>query len=142
MLLEALIAILVFSLGILTVIGIQAASIKLAADAQLRTKAALLANQLVGQMWTSGADANALATRFNSPSGADYATWRDQVADVENLGLPGVSEDAGTLPMVAVVTTPGRDEGQVRIEIFWRTPSMEDTDDPHHYTVISQISRN
>jgi type IV pilus assembly protein PilV len=151
MLLEALIAILVFSLGILTVIGIQAASIKLAADAELRTKAALLANQLVGEMWTSGDRIDELATKFSSPSGAQYLVWLNcHVAPNDScpvtlsnpFGLPGVNEDAGTLPTVSVETTPGSEEGRVEIVLSWRTPSMNEEDDPHRYTVISQISRN
>jgi type IV pilus assembly protein PilV len=152
MLLEALIAILVFSLGILTVIGIQAASIKLAADAKLRTQAALLANQLVGEMWTSGDKIDELATKFSSPSGAQYLVWLNcHVAPNDSCtgtppnssGLPGVSGDDGTLPTVSVETTPGSEAGRVEIVLSWRTPSMDkEVDEPHRYTVISQISRN
>ena len=54
MLLEALIAILVFSLGILSLVALQATSIKLVGDAKYRTDATLLANRLIGQMWVSG----------------------------------------------------------------------------------------
>lgn len=49
-LLEALIAILIFSLGVLGVAGLQATSIKDSADAKYRAEAAFLANQLVSQM--------------------------------------------------------------------------------------------
>jgi type IV pilus assembly protein PilV len=139
MLLEALIAILVFSLGILTVIGIQAASIKMAADAQLRTRAALLANRLVGEMWTSGGTVTGLETKFKT-GGAAYNTWLSDVRDPVK-GLPGVSEEEGTLPTVSIVTASGTDSGQVRITLFWRTPSME-AGEAHQHTVISQISRN
>jgi type IV pilus assembly protein PilV len=54
MLLEALIAILIFSLGILSLVALQATSIQLTSDAKYRTDATLLANRLIGQMWVSG----------------------------------------------------------------------------------------
>ncbi|GAO37779.1 hypothetical protein SCT_3217 [Sulfuricella sp. T08] len=50
-LLEALIGILIFSMGILAIVGLQAASIKVTADAKDRTDASFFANQIIGQMW-------------------------------------------------------------------------------------------
>ena len=49
-LLEAIVAILIFSLGVLGVAGLQAHSIKDSSDAKYRADAAFLANQLVSQM--------------------------------------------------------------------------------------------
>jgi type IV pilus assembly protein PilV len=146
-LLEALIAILVFSLGMLTVIGIQAASIKMAADAQLRTRAALLADRLVGRMWTSGLDIGELKTAFESPNGNDYKTWLAEVGDYEKFGLPGVaggSEEDGvmsTLPEVEVMNAAGASNGQVVVTLYWRTPSMPNGE-RHRHIITSQISRN
>jgi type IV pilus assembly protein PilV len=146
-LLEALIAILVFSLGILTVISIQGTSVKLAADAQLRTKAALLAGRLVGQMWTSGDKIVDLEPKFKT-GGSAYTAW---LADVKTA-LPGVDSD--TEPTVTVDISAGQSNGVVVITLFWRTPSMKpacippatpadsDCDNPHQHVVTSQISRN
>jgi Tfp pilus assembly protein PilV len=61
MLLEALIAILIFSLGILSLVALQATAIQLTGDAKYRTDATLLANRLIGQMWVSN-DLTAFAT--------------------------------------------------------------------------------
>lgn len=52
MLLEALISILIFSIGILAIIGLQAASIKMSSDAKYRSDASLLAGQYVSSMWS------------------------------------------------------------------------------------------
>lgn len=52
MLLEALISILIFSIGILAIIGLQAASIKMSSDAKYRSDASLLAGQYVNAMWS------------------------------------------------------------------------------------------
>jgi Tfp pilus assembly protein PilV len=99
MLLEALLAILIFSLGILTVIGIQATSIKMSADAGLRTKAALLANRLVGQMWASDSSIDDMKTAFESPDGDSYKAWLEDFCgrddDPRQQDLPGVPCDSG-----------------------------------------------
>jgi type IV pilus assembly protein PilV len=66
MLLEALIGILIFSLGILSLVALQATSIQLTSDAKYRTDASLLANRLIGQMWASGLAPDALETAFEN----------------------------------------------------------------------------
>jgi type IV pilus assembly protein PilV len=55
--LEALIAILIFSMGILALVGMQATAINNVADAKYRSTAGFLADQLVGTVW---------ATRLNT----------------------------------------------------------------------------
>lgn len=52
MLLEALISIAIFSIGVLGLIGLQSAAIKNSTDAKQRAAAAFYANQIVGQMWS------------------------------------------------------------------------------------------
>lgn len=60
-LLEALIGILIFSMGILALVGLQAASTKFATDAKYRSDAAYLANQTLGNMWVDTANISAYA---------------------------------------------------------------------------------
>lgn len=55
-LLESLIAILIFSMGILAVVGLQATAIKATSDAKYRVDASFLANQVVGRMWSNTAN--------------------------------------------------------------------------------------
>jgi type IV pilus assembly protein PilV len=50
-LLESLIAILIFSLGVLGIVGLQAAMIKNTTDAKFRSEASYIAQQTIGQMW-------------------------------------------------------------------------------------------
>jgi type IV pilus assembly protein PilV len=143
MLIEALIAILIFSLGILTVIALQATSIRLTGDARIRTTATLLANRLIGQMWVSGESITNIKANYESGGGA-YNAW---LADVNSRdGLPGVvAASAGvisTLPVVAVTDTAGAAAGQVVITLFWRTPSMPLDQPGHRHVVTTQISRN
>ncbi len=50
-LLEALIAILIFSLGVLGLVGLQATMIKSTSEAKFRSEASFIAQQKIGQMW-------------------------------------------------------------------------------------------
>ena len=49
-LLEVLVALLIFSLGLLGMIGFQGAAMKIGTDSRFRTEAAMLADELIGQM--------------------------------------------------------------------------------------------
>lgn len=62
--LEAMIAILIFSIGILALVGMQATAINNVADAGHRTTASFLANQMVGTVWATRQNA-VVATASN-----------------------------------------------------------------------------
>ena len=62
MLLEGLIAIVIFSLGVLAIVGMQASMVRASSDAKYRVDASFLANQKIGQMWGNRA---ALASYHN-----------------------------------------------------------------------------
>lgn len=132
MLLEVLIAVLIFAVGILGIVGLQATAITQVTDAKYRTDAALLANQLLGQMWAANVEPTTLQTRFQTGSTQDYKTWVDTV----KATLPGVSSTTGdaTNPTVAVSNT-----GVVTITVKWRAPNDSTTADPHSYVTLAQI---
>lgn len=137
MLLEALIGILIFSMGILAIVGLQATSIKLSTDAKYRSEASLLANQLIGQMWVSDRTAATLQTNFSSASGAisNGAMYTSWLASSVQPTLPGVSAASGTLPTVTV-STAAATLGQVTVNIYWQAPSETSR---HSYIAIAQI---
>lgn len=54
--LEVMIAILIFSMGVLAIVGLQAAMIKNTADSEFRTDANYIAQQRIGQMWSDPAN--------------------------------------------------------------------------------------
>jgi type IV pilus assembly protein PilV len=143
MLLEALIAILVFSLGILSVVALQATTVQLTSDAKYRTDATLLANRLLGQMWTSSGNLTAMKTAFQT-GGTAYNAWLAEVSGRD--GLPGVVAAStgvvSTLPTVTVDDTAGATAGQVVITLRWRTPEMPLNAAGHQHVVVSQVSRN
>lgn len=146
MLLEALIAILVFSLGILGIIGLQASAVNVARDAKYRADAALLANELVGQMWSSNRTGTALQTAFQGDSsgndglpasvltdGASYTAWAARV----DATLPGVG--ATNPPLVTVapgVMGPPQTASVVNIVVRWQAPNEAA---PHSYSVVVNI---
>lgn len=138
MILEALIAILLFSMGILAIVGLQAASIRLSTDAKYRSDASLLANQLIGQMWVSDRTAATLQEKFGSASPAasavSYATWLANV----NATLPGVSGVTATQPTVTV-STAAATLGEVTITLRWKMPGEAASAVAHQYVVTAQI---
>ena len=55
-LLEAVVALVVFSIGIVGLLGLQAASIKNSIDAKYRSDASYMADQIIAQMWIDRAN--------------------------------------------------------------------------------------
>lgn len=53
MLLEGLLAILIFSFGILAIVGLQSSALRYTTDAKYRLDASFLANQSIALMWTN-----------------------------------------------------------------------------------------
>jgi type IV pilus assembly protein PilV len=141
MLLEALIAILIFSIGVLGIIGVQALAMQQSGDARYRAAAARLADELLGKMWVDNKSiANLQAQYCNSscanttyPGYTDWATTK--VTDAHN-GLPGVNLTGATKPLVNVDAN-----GVVTITLYWRSPSDDPAADPHQYNMQAQIGQ-
>ena len=111
MLLEGLIAVLVFSMGILALVGLQAASVRNASDAEYRTEAASLANEVIGQMWLDQANLGAYAA-----------------TDVSMPTLPN-----GTRTVAVVAGNPAT----VTVTVNWQLPG---TATQHNFVAVSQIN--
>lgn len=132
MLLEALIAIFIFSLGILAIVGMQAMAAKQITDARYRSDASLLANQLFGAMWSTDRTVATLQADFTGGSsgvtdGAKYTKWKNRVE--ASLPVP-----PGNPPTVDIAP-----DGSATVTIRWRAPSEGAVVDPHKYTVVAQI---
>lgn len=125
-LLESLIAILVFSLGVLGIVAMQAMAFKQVTDARYRSEATLLVDQLLGTMRVSDRSAAALQTKF-STGGAGYIEWLTNVSAT----LPGV----GTYPPSVAVDA----QGVVTITVRWRAPNENASVREHRYDAVAQI---
>jgi type IV pilus assembly protein PilV len=141
MLLEALISILIFSIGILAIVGLQAASIKNAGDAKYRSDASQLASSLIAQMWTTDHSQATLQTNFSS-TGNGYKQWLNSV----NATLPGVSGVAGNQPQVVITavsapsTLDSTMSSKVDITLYWATPAEAAQGIQHNYQTTTQIA--
>lgn len=135
MLLEALIAILIFSIGVLGIVKLQAASIQQASAAEYRVVASMMANDVISQMWAS--DKTPATLKSNFETGTPYTAWRSKVIA---SGLPGVSAtlNAPTVSITSVAAggTGGTASNQATVTVFWKAP--QDTT-AHSFTAIAQI---
>lgn len=114
-LLEALIAILIISFGILGIVGLQARSLKAVGDAQYRGEAAYYAETLAGRMWAH--DPTDVKAYFGT-GGTGFTAWSDQVtADV--TGLPGAAAMVPTVVFTDLSTTMGV---MATITVYWQAP--------------------
>lgn len=128
MLLEALIGILIFSIGILGLVGLQSTSIKNTTEARYRSEAAYLANQIVGRMWSDRTNlaSYALSAATTCTGGtSSLQTWLCQV----ETNLPGITA-AANRPDIAVAAD------QVTITLRWQLPGS----DARRYTVVTRIN--
>lgn len=107
MLIEALIAILLFSVGILGLVALQAISTQNSVNAGDRSIAASLANDMVSQMWLKNT-----ADTSNAILKADISTWTSKVA----ASLPNATGSVASSNGIATIT------------ITWRSPSKKSAD--------------
>jgi type IV pilus assembly protein PilV len=137
MLIEVLIAILIFSIGILAVVGMQAAAINNVTDAKYRSEAAFLTNRLVSQLWTDVP--NISTTTYDYPgTGTPPASLTNWINDVY-ARLP----NASTVPPIVKITNLNPGAGaQVTITVQWRMneeAAQSPLPAPHNYTVVASI---
>ena len=137
-LLEALVAILIFSIGILAIVGLQGTAVKTAADARYRSDAAFLAGELVSQIW---ADAPNVADYEYPGSGNVPPRLTAWVARVANR-LPGTDPAGGTPPIIDHSTDPTLGD-MVDITVRWRMPEEATKGLPaHQHRVRININLN
>jgi len=99
LLIEVLVAILIFSIGILAVVGLQAVMIKGATEARFRTIASFIAEERVAQIWADPNNAvayleNATDVSARLPNGTRTVTQPviDRFVVTVRWQMPGVSE--------------------------------------------------
>lgn len=118
-LLEAMISILIFSMGILAVMGLQAVSITNTLSSKYRSDASFLANAIVGRMW---ADTPNLAS-YASASYAPVAAWKTQIE--------------ATLPSgTGAIALAG---SQVTVTVSWAIPGVSGSLATQKYETVTQI---
>jgi len=118
-LIEVMVAIVIFSMGILGLLGVQARAFTTFTDSQNRMQAALLADRLLNQAWVDRANLGAYAYG----GGAAPAVLRSWLAAV------GQQLPSGA----AVVTVAG---GTVQVTLTWQPPTRNIT---HQYVAQATV---
>ena len=156
MILEVLLALLIFSLGVLGLVGLQAQAARQSGQSQYRATATVLANELVGTMWVNGDRTSAtLQSTYGSDStDPTFLAWKARVV----ANLPGAADYPpiitftpqaaqtmiipagyiGNLPPTPISST------QVSITMQWRLPSETKPDQLdktglHNIVMFTQI---
>lgn len=146
-LLEALIGILIFALGTLGIVGLQAASLKTTADSALRAEAVFAANQLLGQMWTDS-ETNLTANYDSSVGGQTYKNFAAELKAAQGGAWaqdPTVTVNGGTCN---IKTAPTLTSSVIAIEIFWKSDTATDPCPKatgfncHNYTTCGIVGQN
>lgn len=141
-LLEAMLAILIFSVGILALVALQSVSVKATTESKFRADAGFLASQLIGRMWADYAafdlgqyEYNVSGAGCGNYSGgggnAAVAAWVASVLET----LPGATANS---IQIRLTRNPGQpDHNRVAINICWQPPGA---DDWRQFGTVTQIN--
>ncbi|MCX7276525.1 MAG: type IV pilus modification protein PilV [Burkholderiales bacterium] len=111
-LIEVLVSLLMFSLGVLGLVAMQTKATGYAVAAEDRTRAAMLANEIIACMW---------AEQSTSPS--TLTAWAARVADPTVSGLPNATSSVSTDSSTGITT----------VTITWKSPSKLSTEASSKY---------
>jgi len=139
--LEALIAILIFSIGILALVGMQATAINNVADSKYRSSAGFLANQIVGTIWATRLNSinsnasNVMAATPDPTFACNPCTAANGNAYTQAWFVSGVQ---ASLPNASGVNAPtiAISGAQVTVTVNWQPPRATV---PHRHVVSTFI---
>lgn len=102
-LIESLVAILIFSIGVLALVGFQANAIKANTDSRARAEASYLADQILGDIWAGDKkNLGNYAGTYNDGT----TTWGKQIQAL-NFTSATVGVNADQITVTISWTTPG-----------------------------------
>jgi type IV pilus assembly protein PilV len=142
-LLDALVAIVIFSIGILGLVNLLASAVSLTTDANYRLDAAMIADQVIGQMW--GDNSSTLEADYigsGGSGGTKYAAW------VTGLGcgsgssltncLPGISANPPSIAISQTNAATRPNDYLVTVTVYWKSPEDQYV---HQYVTTTQIGQ-
>jgi Tfp pilus assembly protein PilV len=109
---EGLLAILIFSTGILATLMLLAAALVEVGNARYRSEASALTASVLADMWTGDRSLNSLQSRYGSNTSAGFAAWQDAV----KARLPGVSSSVNK-PQITITN-----KREVTVILKWKAP--------------------
>jgi type IV pilus assembly protein PilV len=134
-LLEALIGILIFALGVLGIVGLQAASLRTSTDNSLRAEAVFAASQLMGQMWAD-VEGNLVTNYSSAAGGPTYTGWAADLKAAQGAAWYQDPDVDFANPLCNA--PPSTTSSSVYIKIVWQ--STDGTQ--HNYTTCGLIGQN
>lgn len=143
-LLEALISILIFSLGILALVSMQTAATRSTVDAKHRADASFLANQIVSSLWVEAVANRAAYVNGNvatvagasgCQAGGAAATAPEALAWLGQVARLLPNADANRQQITIVNDT-------VTVRVCWLDRSDNAGGAYHNHVVSAQINRN
>ena len=163
-LIEAMVAILIFTIGVIALMGVQAVAIRTTSDTKIRMDAEFFVDQLLSEMAIDaratavGAAPNIngetrigelnvprLAARYASAStGPGFQRWRDRLFNA-TAGLPGAEEPIITVTDLSAggnltpTVTAFRNAARVDVIVLWRGPKDPAAPMPARRVVASAI---
>jgi len=111
-LIESLLALVVFSVGLLSLLVLLTSALKQSDNARYRSEASLLASDLIGQMWAGDRSLKSLRQRFDSASD-EYQRWLVRV----QATLPGLATDRNQPELLI------DDSRIITLTLHWQAPS-------------------
>jgi type IV pilus assembly protein PilV len=133
MLIEALVGILIFSIGIIALIGLQSAAIANSTESKYRSDAAFLSQKMIALIWVNRGEANKYDT--SGPGGPQLTAWKAEVTEA----LPAATgSNAPTVSVTQVNATDPLQGFDVVVTIRWQKPGG----DPRRYVATTRVVSN
>lgn len=145
MLMEVLVSLVIFSIGILGVSAMQVVSLRADSAAKYRTDASILANLLIGRMWADDRTPAVLQANYQGSGGSGgpgYRQWVGEIGAANGIYLPRVAEvppevkvepKDGNLP-------PNSAKSLVTVTVYWLMPGdNNDAKHRHSYVATAEI---
>lgn len=149
MLIEALVGILIFSIGVLALIALQSASVTATSDAKYRIEAVNLANQMLGTIFTSvnrttagtiAADLQNFAHQEDGDSASCVfgggASASAKVTAWANAVTATLPQSAAAQQQIDVNIGAGN---QVTITVCWKAPSDDGAVAFRRHVIVAQV---
>jgi type IV pilus assembly protein PilV len=134
-LIDVLIAVVVFAVGVLAVMSLQATAVQQSSQAKYRADATMLANALISRMWLTDRQVATLQATF-ATGGAGYDEWLATVSEA----LPGAADNPPDVTVDSIAGGPGApNTARVTVQLRWKPPSSAAADPPNQLVMVTQI---
>jgi len=143
-LIDAMIAIVIFSIGILGMVALQGSAIEMTGASYNRINAAMLADHVIAQMWAS--NPSTLSDQFKGSGGKGGAAYLSWLNDIDCTAeqhvfncLPGVTANPPSIGIAPQsIASSGTTQYQVTVTVYWQAPSDSSA---HKYVSVTAIGR-